>query len=115
MEIIIKNASIIKFIEEVAAAYAEFWPTEYARFKEIVAAESANLIKPSAMSRDGTLLNFCKLPANLYAFIRIQARRRLGLDDFFRDPDNYRLLCKTWPDLRIQRAATQRLQAKLTE
>ena len=111
-EILFKNRALETFVTEIAEAYAELWPAEYRRFKEIIAEESAALINPSALSSDGTLLNFCKLPANLYAFIRHQAFKRLGIRDFFKDKENYYLLCRMWPELRIKRTPTQRLRVK---
>lgn len=107
MEIVIKNAALVRILEEIADAWRSLRPASYREFLEIIDEESKQLLKPTAMSADGNMLNYCKLPTDLYAFIKHQMRKRCGIDDFFRDPENYRLLTKVWSDTRIRRKPTQ--------
>ena len=109
MEILIKNKSIETFLKEVADAWRDLCPTEYEKFRRYIAEESMSLVKPSGMSHDGHFMNFMYLPEGLYPFIKQQARKRLGIDDFFRDSDNYRLLKKVWPDAAVKTHPTQYL------
>jgi len=103
MEIQVKNAAITVFLEEIARAYHDLYPERYAGILKVLAEENKATIKPTAMSVDGTMLSLAKLPLELYTFIKFQARKRLGIPDFFSDEANFRLLLKVWPNLRIQR------------
>ena len=115
MEVLFKNQSVLTFLTEVLAEWADLRPASYATFKRIVAEEHGALIKPSAMSADGCFLNYCKLPADLYAFIKREYRRRFENVDFFADPANYRLLCQVGSDLRVRRTPTNHLRIKPTD
>lgn len=107
MEILMRNQAIINFLKEVADAYRACFPYKYQQFLDIIAAESANLIKPSGMSADGSMLSYMKLPEHIYTFIKHAALKHLGIDDFFRDPENYHLLVKCWPDAKMKTKPTQ--------
>jgi hypothetical protein len=52
-------------------------------------------------------MNFMYLPQELWTFIKVEARKHLGIDDIFRDSANYRLLCKVWPDAATRRQPTK--------
>lgn len=112
MEVIVKNAAVVRILEEIADAFRTLRPPSYRAFLAIVDEESKALKRPNAMSTDGHMLNFCKLPADLYTFVKQQMRKRCGIDDFFRDAKNYYLLTKVWSDARIRRTPTHLLLTK---
>jgi len=103
MEIQVKNAAITAFLEEIALAYHDLYPYRYAAFLKIMEEENKTLLNTTALSTDGTILSLAKLPQELYAFVKYQARKRLGIEDFFRDEANFRLLIKVWPNTRVKR------------
>lgn len=107
MQIVVKNAAVVRILEEIADAWRSLRPESYKAFLQIVDEESKQLLKPTAMSADGNMLNYCKLPADLYGFVKHQMCKRCGIDDFFRDHDNYVLLTKVWSETRIRRSPTQ--------
>lgn len=109
MEIVVKDAAVVRILEEIADAWRCLRPESYRDFLELMDEESKNLIKPTAMSAGGNMLNFGKLPTDLYVFIKQQMRKRCGIDDFFRDPTNFYLLTKVWSDARIRRTPTNML------
>jgi len=98
----VKRQAIEKFLEEVAAAWQEQYPKQYEAFCRLVELESAHLIKPSGMTAGGHFLDYCKIPQDLYSFIKWQASKRLGIDDFFREKRNYQLLVRIWPRAKIK-------------
>lgn len=115
MEILIKQQALVKFLEEVAEAYRSLRPAEYQEFLRIIEEESHSLIKPSAMTRDGSALNFMKVPTSVYLFIKREYRRRFEDADFFADVENYYLLAKVWPAIRVRRKETQMLRVRPTD
>lgn len=106
MQILIRNAAIDDFLKEVAASFRALCPAEYEMFRKHVKEESHRLVKPSGMSRDGCFLNKMFIPQKLYTFIKWQARKRLGIPDFFADKENYYRLCRMWPDSVTRRKPT---------
>src|SRR5437867_7830358 len=97
MQIVIKNKALTETLEEILNAYYDTCPAEAEIFEAMVKEESKHLVKSSGMSEDGCFMTLLKLPPNgLYSFIRWQVSKRCGLDDFFRDPENYRLLGRIW-------------------
>jgi hypothetical protein len=112
MEIIIKNKALTDVLEEIIQAYYDVCPTEAQIFEDMVRAESQHLVKQSGMSEDGCFMTLIKLPSNaLYRFIKEQVAKRCGLDDFFRDPENYRLLGRVWANARIKKKPTTLVSA----
>jgi len=109
MEILFRNKALNDVLEEIITAFYELCPEAAAEFERIVSEESKSLVKESAMSADGNFLNLCKLPKIMYMFIRAQMRKRCGIDDFFRDWENYYLLTKVWKNARIRRRSLPRL------
>jgi NADH:ubiquinone oxidoreductase subunit C len=103
MEVQVKNAAMTAFLEEIAAAYRDMYPERYADFLKAMAEENKTLLNTTALSNDGTILSLGKLPTELYAFIKFQANKRLGIKDFFSDEANFRLLMKVWPSARVKR------------
>ena len=105
-EIHFKNRALTSFLEEVGEAWCDLRPDSAAEFTRIVREHSGNLIKPSAMSQDGNFLELCHIPNDLYSFIKQEYRKRFEDRDFFADRDNYYLLCKVWPAIRVKRKPT---------
>jgi hypothetical protein len=97
MQFHIKGAAIEAFLTEVVKAFADLQPAMYQHFCEHVERESAALLKKSGMSADGSVMNKMYIPALMYAFIKEQARCRLGIENFWADRENYYTLCKVWP------------------
>lgn len=119
MEILIKNAAVVKVLEEIGATFAAEYPRDYEEFVKHVREESKNLIQPNGMSPGGHLMNFMKIPCatnklgnrvSLYAFIKNQMQKRCGIDDFFRDRQNYFLLKKVWADAYVKKTPTPMLK-----
>lgn len=113
---IIKNKSLETVIEDIGEAFRALCPQDYEDFIAYVKTESEILLKPSGMSHEGTMLNLMKIPCgtnsrgekkNLYGFIKEQMWKRAHIDDFFRDRENYRLLCKVWRDAEVKRKPTK--------
>lgn len=109
MEFSIKGQAIERFLEEVADAYHDLYPAAHDAFLAAASTESKHLIRSNGMSEQGHFLNLGSLPPHLYYFIRWQARKRLKIDDFFRDPAHWAALFKAWPDAATKRKRTQRL------
>jgi len=103
MEVQVKNAAMTAFLEEIASAYRELYPERYAAFLKVMDEENKILLNTTALSTDGTIMSLGKLPQELYAFIKYQAHKRLGIKDFFSDEANFRLLMKLWPAARTKR------------
>lgn len=110
MEILVRNKAIEDFLATVADAYHELYPDAHDAFLAAVRERSHALINPSGMSEGGTFLDLGCIPKHIYHFIRWQARKRLGIDDFFRDSEHYRLLFKAWPDAATKRKPTKYLK-----
>jgi len=108
----IKDQALERTLEEIADAYEELQPGEWAAFQAILNERSKCLINKSGMSGDGTMLDYCHLPAGLYGFIKQQMRKRHGIDDFFKTKSNYSLLCKVWTACETRRKKKQILQIK---
>lgn len=96
-EVLIKDKAIDDFLTECVAAFAELLPDLHAEFVEHVRRQSGALIKSTGMSPGGHFMNRMFIPARVYHFIRRQARKRLGIEDFWADPRNYKRLCRIWP------------------
>lgn len=109
MEIVIKNQAIERDLATIVNWYYTKYPESAASFDSYVSEESSRLIKPTAMTTDGHMLNFAKLPAPLYSIIKRAFSMVHGIDDFFRDQSNYYLLCKVWQTARIKRIPTKLL------
>lgn len=107
MEILIKHKAIEDTLKEIADLWHEHFPKECELMARIVDEESKNLIKSSGLSEGGTLLTYCKLTPRLYAFIKRTMRRLYGIDEFFSDERNYRLLVRVWSDLKVRTKPTQ--------
>lgn len=106
MEVTVKNAALTAFLEEIASAYRDMYPIRYADFLKVMDEENRALLSTTALSSDGTILSLAKMPPELYAFIKYQARKRLGIQDFFSDEANFRLLLKVWPAVRVKRTSS---------
>lgn len=107
MQVLVKNQAVRAELEAIADEWRARFPQEYEDFMSIIDEESKNLIKTTAMSKDGNMLNYCKIPQLLHDFILYRFRKRHGVQDFFRDPKNYRLLAEVWPASRIRRKPTK--------
>ena len=101
-EILVKNKALEAFVEEIASAYAEGFPEFYNEFLAVILEEKTSLVKSTGMSDRGHFLTWCKIPLSIYQFVKQQARKRLGIPDFFAHESNYRLLCRVWSDLKIK-------------
>lgn len=112
MELVIKNQALEKAFAECLSAYAERYPEHWAALLKIVQEEAQNLIKPSGMSYDGSLLTYCKIPEHLYSAMKFVLRKHCGIDDVWRDPKHYQLLCKVATDLHIKKRPQKRLYIK---
>ena len=113
MEILMKDRVIDRLLEETVAAFYELCPETARIFEDQIREESASLVSPSGLSKDGTLLSYCKLPQLLWAFLKFQGKKRLGTHDFFRDKSNFDRLVKVWRACAIKRRPTQQFQVKL--
>lgn len=121
MEVLIKNKAVETILEEIFEAFAAIDPQGAEDFIQHVKEESQQLVKPSGMSTDGAILNLMKIPCirnslgekiNLYSFIKQTMHSRCGIDDFFRDAENYRLMCKVWTNAKVKRKPTPFLRMK---
>lgn len=112
MDFHIKNNAVTKILEEIADAYRTLFPQKYEDFLKLIQEEKARLIKPTALSEDGTMLSLCKIPTEIYSFVKWQMRKRCDIHDFFHDRRNYYLLCKVWSDLRIKRRESASMSTK---
>lgn len=112
MHFVIKDQALEYVFAECLSAYAERYPDHWAALLNIVEEESKNLVKPSGMSRDGHLLTYCKIPEHLYSAMKHVVRKSCGIDDVWRDPKHYQLLCKVATDLHIKKRPQKRLYIK---
>lgn len=103
MEFYFKDGAKTRFLNEVCDAFREQWPAIYHDFMNHVKAESKKLVNPSGMSKDGHFMIRMYLPSKLYSFVKWQARKRLGIDEFFNDRENYDLLSKVWAGCEAKR------------
>lgn len=108
MEILVRDQALRNFFTEVFEAYQDLRPEDAAAFRKHVEAESQALVKPSGMSREGHFLNRMYIPSILYSFIKAQARKRLEIDDIWRDRRHYDLLCSV-----VQSAETRRVPTEI--
>lgn len=106
MEFYFKGNSIERFLLECIEAYHELLPKQASKFAKYVKQESAVLAKPSGMSKDGCMLNFCKMPPHFYPFVKQQAAKRLGIEDFWKNPKHYRLMVRLWKTAAVKRTPT---------
>lgn len=114
-EIIIKNAALERTLSEIADAYRACCPSEYTAFLALVNTASASQKQSSGMSDEGHFMDLMRFPGTLYPFIKHQMRKRHGIDDFFRDKANYRLVMKVWSDLKLKHKATSIFRVKPTD
>lgn len=118
MEILVKNAAVVKVLDEIGEAYRALCPGDWERFIQAVKEEGQRLQKQNAMSSDGTMLNYMKIPCvtwrgrtgNLYAFIKHEMKKRCGIEDFFAERENYQLLCRVWKDAKVKNKPTSYLK-----
>ena len=107
MQVVVKDAALRAELELIADEWRAQFPDDYEEFTRIIDEESKSVKLATAMSTEGNYLNFCKIPQLLHDFILYRFRKRHGVDDFFRDPRNYRLLAEVWPASRIRRKPTK--------
>jgi hypothetical protein len=112
MQIIIKDQALTKTLEEIADAYRAICPSEYTAFLGLVNSASKSLKRPNGMSDEGHFLDLMRFPGRLYPFIKQQMRKRHGIDDFFADKKNYRLVAKVWSEIQTRRKATSVFRVK---
>lgn len=96
-QVVIKDKAVDDFLSECVAAFADLCPALYDDFRGFVRDQSNGLHKSTGMSTEGHFRNHLHLPATVYHFIRAQARKRLGIANFWADPKNYTRLCRVWP------------------
>lgn len=106
-QVIVKDAAVRAELEAIADEWRAQFPADYEEFLRIIAEESKNVLKATAMSTEGNYLNYAKIPALLHDFIVYRFRKRHGVHDFFRDAKNYRLLAEVWPASRVRRTPTK--------
>ena len=111
-EILIKNKALEATLSEIIDAYYDLCPAQADWFEALVREESSHLVNASGLSAGGCFMTLAKLPKNLYSFIRWQVSKRCKLDDFFRDPANYRLIIKLWSNAAIRRKPKNWIQIK---
>lgn len=112
MQVVIKNASLERFLSEVADAFCSEWPAYAEEVTKFVQEEQSRLIKQTGMSQDGTLMTLGHMPAEIYSFVKRQAFKRLNIEDFWADYDNYRLFFKVWTNCAVRRKRTPMLQVR---
>jgi hypothetical protein len=105
-EIIIKNQSIERFVEEVASAYCSAYPSKAEAFDRLVRHQTASLIKTTGMSTGGTLMEIGALPNEIYAAVKHLAKIHLNIPDFWDDFDRFNLFLRVWSNCRIKRTPT---------
>lgn len=113
MEVVIRNQALEKVLTEALSAYCERYPEHWAALVSLVKEEQSTLVKPSGVSADGSMLTFCKLPEHLYSAIKYVCRKHCGIEDVFRDPETYYLICKLASDLHIKKRPDRRLHIKI--
>lgn len=106
MEFYFKDGAKTRFLEEIASAFRDHFPSVYNDFMRHVREETKRLINPTGMSAEGHFMIKMYLPSKLYTFVKWQARKRLGIDEFFNDRKNYDLLCKVWSGCQPERKRT---------
>ena len=109
MEFHVKHAAETAILEEIAEAFRDLYPAWYETFLTVIREEEQHLVKQTGLSKEGTMMTFCKIPGPIFSFIKIQMRKHGISDDWFRDEANYRLLCKVWSDIRVKNKPTSRL------
>ena len=103
LSIHIKDRAVDQILEETIAAFYEYLPDTAKLFEDEVRASSASLVDPTGVSADGTMLSYCKIPSVLWSFLKWQGRKRLGVQDFFKDKHNFDRLCKIWRACAVKR------------
>jgi hypothetical protein len=103
MEFFFKDGAKTRFLEEIADAFRFICPTEYKDFLRHVKEQNKALIRTSGMSAEGHFMNRMYIPGKMYSFIKQQARKRLGIDEFFNDRKNYDLLSRVWTECETKR------------
>lgn len=103
MEVHVKDRAVTVVLEEIAEAYRATYPARYHAFMEVLREEQGRLLKPTAMSTDGTFMTFLKIPEDIFGFVKWQMQKRCHIHDFFKRESDYYLLAKVWSDLRIRR------------
>lgn len=106
MEIVIKGQALEQLLTACVKEFYSQCPELASICEEHVKDQGVLLKKSSGMSPEGTLKIYAAFPAWLYAFIKKQAHKRLGIDDVWRDPENYRLLTKIWGACKVDTQLT---------
>ena len=109
----IKDQALLQTLEEIAASYALLKPDEYKATVDCARRASDTLAKPTGMSVGGNFMSVAEIPTDVYSFVKWQMKKRHGIDDFFRDERNTRLLLRVFEDFQVKRKPTP-LPAKPT-
>lgn len=107
MQIVMKNQALAQTLESIISAYYALLPRQAAAFEKYVREESGQLVKPTGMSKSGSMMNWVKIPSVLYSFIKKEMRKLHGIDDFFRDYEHYKLLMQVWKAAVVKRKPTK--------
>ena len=103
MNFVINNQALESLFNEIVTAYYSLYPKEALAIEEHVTRQSGGLRNPNGMSPDGHMMILAAYPQDLHSFAKIQARKRLGIDDVFRDEDNFRLFLRVYSKCRVKR------------
>lgn len=108
MEFIIRNQSLQMFFQECAREFTNACPALANTLRHHTRELSGLLHSPDGMSKDGNFMLIGCMPQFMYAFIKRQAAKRLGIDDVWRDPKNLKLFLREWETCQVKRKPKQR-------
>lgn len=106
-EIIMRGKALEDTLKEVIEFCYWKFPHEMKQMEEVVAAESACLVKPTALSQDGSMMDFCKITPKLYACVKYIMRKHHGIPDFWADRANYYFFTRLFTKSRIKHKPTK--------
>lgn len=108
MDFVIKNQSLQAFFQECAHEFTAACPGLAGILRQHTREMSGLLHNENGMSQDGNFMFVGCMPQFMYAFIKKQAAKQLGLDDVWRDPKNLKLFLREWETCQIKRKPKQR-------
>lgn len=103
MEVVVKNQALESLFEECAKEFWSVCPRLAKTLADHTRDKSNLLHNQNGMSKDGNMMLLACMPQFIYPFIRRQAQKRLGIDDVWRDPRNFRLFLRVWKTCNVKR------------